>query len=115
MPIDAKLLREKGVEVTAQLRGHRQELVIEYMSKNSETAFSQSDIATALSTEDFEMRPQQARQILHALLKKKPPLVERRQLDDGDRKRIYWAWIGPKTKKSSRSKAPTKAKAEAAA
>ncbi len=106
MPIDADVLREKGVEVTAQLRGHRQELVIGYMSSNAETAYTQSDIANALTTEDFEMRPQQARQILHALMKKKPPLVERKQLDDGDRKRIYWRWIGPaKSKPRSRSRA----------
>ncbi len=113
MPIDAQVLREKGVEVTAQLRGHRQEQVIDFMRSNHLNAYTQSEVANALTTEDFEMKPQQARQVLHALMKKDPPLVERRELQDGDRRKIFYAWSGPtpRTKSAKTAKVAVPASA----
>jgi len=66
MPIDVKTLEDQGTEVIGTIRNADvQNSVYDYLKNNKKSAFTQKEIADALG-----IRPQQARQCLHALLKK---------------------------------------------
>ena len=67
MPIDVKTLETEGREVTAQKNRPAQETVLGFLRKkeNKGQAFMQKEIA-----DEVGMKPQQVRQIMHALMKK---------------------------------------------
>lgn len=91
MPIDAETLRKKGVEVVTRKRGHRQDVVLAFLEENADAAYTQKELAAALSTKDFTMRPQQANQILRSLEKK--GLVMRRSVNVEGKNLIHWAIV----------------------
>ena len=62
MAIDVKTLETEGKEVEQIDNRHAQRDVLVFMQENKKTAYTQKDISVELG-----MKPQQARQILHAL------------------------------------------------
>ena len=74
MPIDVKTLDTKGKAVSTKKNRPAQDQVLGFLKKNKDSAYMQSEIGAEL-----DMRPQQARQILHALMKQKK-LANRRRV-----------------------------------
>lgn len=90
MPIDVEELAKKGTEV---IKGPSKKTEVVAILKKKEgksgkrQAFSQAEIAEALG-----IRPQYARSILMGLVEAGD--AERKQVSDGKRNKIFYAWAG---------------------
>lgn len=94
MPVDAEVLRTQGTEVSQVQRGFRTQQVIAFLKKNKNQAYTQQEVADACSDEKsgYEMRPQQARQILVSLSKRK--IVERLSVQVENGRLIHYHYTG---------------------
>ena len=65
MPIDVKAMEKSGKEVSVVRNAHTQDTVLAFLKKNKANAYTQAEIGSELG-----IKPQQARQCCHALMKK---------------------------------------------
>jgi len=79
MPISKKELMDRGTDIAKAERGFRQKQVMDYLKQNKSEGFTQGEIATALSTETQEVRPQAVRSAAIALMKRGE--IDRRHVD----------------------------------
>lgn len=93
MPIDVGTLETQGTEVVGTIRNADvQDSVKKFLKKNKSSAYTQAEVAAELG-----IRPQQARQCLHALMKK--GIVARKACDVPNSKtgrtqtQIHWNYI----------------------
>ena len=92
MPISLKDLQTKGQEVGSVSRGHRQVEVLDFFRANPSEAYSQSEVAGAMTKSTGKaMSPQQARQICHSLVKRQALISK--QVSDNGVTRIYYALV----------------------